>query len=96
MALQPDFTAISGGFGLLAEQFQRCSNLPAVDQGARLAQALEAINNQITAFRQDVTELRQDVTELRQDVRRIEQRLDTMWVIPPFHRRLLPRLTLTL
>lgn len=70
MALQPDFGAISGGFELLLQQFSRCANLPAVDQGARLVQALEAINNQIMA-------LRQDVTALRQDVRRIEQKLDT-------------------
>ena len=74
MALQPDFTVISGGFDLLSQQFLRCAHLPAVDQGARFAQALEAINNQIMA-------LRQDVRELRQDVRGIGRRLDTRWAI---------------
>jgi hypothetical protein len=72
---QPDFTVISDGFNLLSEQFQRCRNLPAVQGGDHLLQALEALNTNFTA-------LREDVTAMRGDVRDLGTRLDTMLVHP--------------
>jgi hypothetical protein len=67
MALQPDFSAISSGFRELGDQFRRCENLPAVDGGARLLQALEGL-------REDVQGMRHGFVEVRQRLDRIEAR----------------------
>lgn len=61
MALQPDFSAIGSGFRELGDQFLRCENLPAVDSGARLLQALEGLRRDQQATRDAVLQLTQRV-----------------------------------
>ncbi|EMR69246.1 hypothetical protein UCREL1_3757 [Eutypa lata UCREL1] len=47
MPAQPDFDAIATGFATLSDQFGRCVNLPAVQQGNEVLQALLAIGAQL-------------------------------------------------
>lgn len=42
-SLRPDFSSISSSFEALAGQFARVANLPAVDGGQRLLEAVERV-----------------------------------------------------
>lgn len=44
MPEQPDFDAIATGFTTLSGQFGRCVNLPALQQGNEVLQALLAVD----------------------------------------------------
>jgi len=74
---QPDFTAITEGFRLLAKQFDLCRNIPAIDQGAHLLQLLQALNESVTRLQAEIAALRADVN-VRLDA--VNVRLDTRLV----------------
>jgi len=79
---QPDFTSIAENFGALAEQFARCRNLPAVDQGQNLLQAMAALNNNVMEALNNFNEaIRAD---LRTEIRAINVRLETKLVALSF------------
>lgn len=44
MAAQPDFHRVVTGFTMVTEEMERCVNLPVVQQGNEVLQALVAIN----------------------------------------------------
>ncbi|KJZ70040.1 hypothetical protein HIM_10573 [Hirsutella minnesotensis 3608] len=49
---QPDFSQVAQSFRDAADHFERCGNLPAVDGGARLMQAMETVMERLTALEQ--------------------------------------------
>lgn len=51
MPAQPDFNTIATGFATLSEEFGRCVNLPAVQQGNDVLQALVAIQQEMVRMR---------------------------------------------
>ncbi|KAM4060292.1 hypothetical protein HRG_002104 [Hirsutella rhossiliensis] len=51
---QPDFSTAAGALRLAAEHLELCDNLPAVDGGARLAQRMDAVLEQLTMLNRKV------------------------------------------
>lgn len=55
--MQPSFEAIERDLASVAEQFGRCRNLPAVDQGAQVLAALQQIHEGLGGVRDELREL---------------------------------------
>ncbi|KAF4585672.1 hypothetical protein GQ602_004977 [Ophiocordyceps camponoti-floridani] len=63
---QPDFGQVAHSFRHAADHLERCGNLPAVDGGARLMQAMETIMERLTTLEQTMNR-RFDQVERRVD-----------------------------
>ncbi|KAM4060290.1 hypothetical protein HRG_002122 [Hirsutella rhossiliensis] len=61
---QPDFPLAVRSLETLTEQVARCQNLPAVDGGLRLAEALDAMRN--------------DLRDMRNEIRTVNRKLDDL------------------
>jgi uncharacterized coiled-coil protein SlyX len=54
---QPNFTQAAGGLRLVADQLELCSNLPAVDGGARIGEVMDAVLASLAQLNQRMTNL---------------------------------------
>ncbi|KAF4589396.1 hypothetical protein GQ602_003285 [Ophiocordyceps camponoti-floridani] len=72
---QPDFSVAARNLESLTEQVTRCQNLPAVDDGRRLTQALEAIHNGMQDIR---NEIRNGMRDMRNELRAVERKVDDL------------------
>lgn len=72
---QPDFPLAVRNLESLTEQVARCQNLPAVNDGRQLTQALEAINNGMRDMRD---EIRGEMRDVRNEVRAVNRKLDDL------------------
>ncbi|PHH92514.1 hypothetical protein CDD83_7011 [Cordyceps sp. RAO-2017] len=68
---QPDFPLAVRSLETLTEQVARCQNLPAIDGGLRLTQALEEMRN-------DMRDMRNEMRDMRNEMRTVNRRLDDL------------------
>lgn len=53
---QPDFRQVGRYFTDLGQQFERCANLPAIDGGNRMVEALSALHGMIRGLEQTLSQ----------------------------------------
>lgn len=69
MATQPDFAVISHNLQSLSVEFGRCANLPAIDQGAHVLQALGELRDLVLSTREEVGRLGQQLDRIEVGLR---------------------------
>jgi len=81
---QPDFNLIQHGFDVASTEIQKCSNIPAVQQGDAILQALRGITTRLDGIDATLTAInarldRMDARFDRMDAR--FDRMDTMYLV---------------
>lgn len=65
--------ALATNHALLADQFERFTGIPALNQGEQILLLLARLDQKIGSLTQDVAVLKQEVRGLRQEVRGLKQ-----------------------
>ncbi|KAK5117648.1 hypothetical protein LTR62_005071 [Meristemomyces frigidus] len=73
--LQPDFELMAQASTTMAEQFTRCRNLPALDQGVAIVEAMRNMQQQMQTMQQQMQTMQQQMQTMQQQLLGMEERL---------------------
>jgi TolA-binding protein len=68
----PDFDQIAQHHRSLATEMAKCSNIPALDGGARILHAIRVLSTEMTT---QIREMRGEIRELRGEIREVKMGL---------------------